>query len=227
MDNKIVSILEYILAAVEEGRVSIYIDSDREYSEQERQPSTMLPMLASNVSEYIKEEHTKLNRELIYPMAICENGDVLIRTTSKGLHYYKDNKEQLYTDIYLKCGATRVYIYANDIDECWVQHEKSSMIKDIGQIPDFGTQRPMNDNKSTEAEYSEETAVDDLISTPLLTIKELSENMPNSMAGIKLHVTDIGQIMQIVQNRLTQMTFENIENLLYERQQDSDQERED
>lgn len=223
MDNKIVSILEYIVAAIEDGRISIYIDSDKERYEEE--PSTMLPMLASNVSEYIKEDHTKLNKELVYPLAICENGDVLIRTTSNGLQYYKDNKEQLYTDIYLKCGATRVYVYAADIDECWVQHEKSSMVKDIGQIPDFGTQRPMNDQEGT-VEYEEET-VDDLVSTPLLTIKELSDNMPGLLSDVKLNVMDIGQIMQVVQNRVTAMTFENIENLLYERQQDSSQERED
>lgn len=227
MDNKIVSILEYIAAAIEDGRISIYIDSDKEAYKEDPVAASMLPMLAANLSEYIKEEHNKLNRELVQPLAICENGDVLIRTTDKGLEYYKDNKEQLYTDLYLKCGATRVYVYAYDLDECWVQHEKSSIVKDLGQIPDFGTQRPMNEPEATNEDYKLDASAEEMLNTPLLTISELSENLPEALAGIKLHVTDIGQIMQIIQNRLTAITFENIENLMYERHDQHNQERED
>lgn len=216
MDNKIVSILEQILSAIEEGRVSIYIGSEDGYEQSSEPELPMLPMLAANLGEYIKEEQSVLNRQLVAPLAICENGDVLIRTTEKGLQHYKDNKEELYTNIYLKCGASRIYVYAYDVDECWVQYEKSSIVKDIGQIPDFGTQPMNNEQEQTQ----QEETLESLESTPLLTLTELAENMPEALTEIKLHVSDIGQIMQIMQNRLTVMTFENIETLLYEREED-------
>jgi hypothetical protein len=214
MDNKIVSILEHILAAIEDGRVAIYIGGNEGYEEKEPDLG-MLPMLASNVNEYIKEHHARLHNEFVKPIAICENGDVLIRTTEKGFQYYIDNKEELFTDIYLKCGATRVYLHLIDIGEGWVQYEKDSIVKDIGQIPDFGTQ-PMSNQIPEEQEiYVDEEATDDLISRPLLTLEELVGTLPPTLSEVKLHVTDLGQIMQVIQNRLTTMTFEKIEDILY------------
>lgn len=218
MDNKIVSILEHILAAIEDGRIAIYIGSNEGYVEKEPDLG-LLPMLASNVNEYIKEHHSTLHRQLVAPLAICENGDVLLRTTANGLQYYKDNKEELFTDIYLKCGAGRIYLYALDIDECWVQHEKSSMVKDIGQIPDFGTQ-PMTNEKTED--YQDEVTEEDFVDRPLLTIQELVNTLPETLSDVKLHATDLGQILQVIQSRLTYTTFENIENHLYEREAEED-----
>lgn len=214
--ESLASLIEYIVDAIEEGRISIHFHSDDYYSVGEdinEQATHMLPMLANNISQYIKDEQQQLARELTSPIAMCNNGDILLKTTSKGLQYYKDNKEELYSNIYLKCGANRVYVYATDIDECWVQYEQDTLIKDIGQVPDFGTQ-PL-----TKEEIMQEDQQEELVDTPLVTLGELAEYIPDNLSSIKLHAVDIGHIVQILQSRLTVMTLENIENTIYERQE--------
>lgn len=211
--DRLTSILEYIVAAIEDGRIAINIYNDSDEYEQTSSSASMLPMLVSNLDEFIRENHSKLHKQFEAPIAICENGDVLFRTNSKGLDYYKDNKVELYTDIYLKSGASRIYVYAADIDECWVQIEKDNILKDIGQIPNFGTQPPMQE----QDQPLEENDYTNYLETPLLTIEELVSSIPTNLLDVKLYAADIGQIIRVIQERLTTMTLENIETAIYER----------
>ena len=221
--DRLNSFIKHLIDAIEDGRISIQIYNDENDGTEIRSEEYLLPMLANNVGEYIKDTHPSLANQLMYPVALCENGDLLLRTTPKGLQYYKENKKELYENIYLKSGARRVYVYAVDTDEAWVQHEKDVIIKDIGQVPDFGTM-PLNDTednmKEQESKQEKEDETEELINQPLLTLEDLVNSIPEALVSVKLSAVEINDIIQIVQNRLLLMTFKNIDSALNERQQD-------
>lgn len=211
MEDKIANLLEYIVTALEDGKISVHINAGDYMSEEYHQDVGTIPMLVCHVDDYLEENHDKLTKEMLSPLAMALNGDIAIRTTSKGLRYYKENKKELYDNIHLKCGAQRVYVYDADRDECWIQSNSEHLIKNVGQIPDFGSS-PM-ESKPVQEEYQ-----DDLMDRPLLTIEEMIEGLPEQLTGIKLYAADMVEIVKIIQHRLTMEACESIENLINERE---------
>lgn len=217
--NKLDIILDTIIEAITDGRISIHIDSSDDSYIVSDEAEGILPMLVHNLADYLKEEKPELYKNLLSSIALCENGDVMLHTNAAGLEYYKKNKEDLYTAIYLKSGCHRVYVYAEDVTEVWVQTEKDHIVKNMGQIPHFGAQ--LTQNAELEMQENEDNRDNELVDTPLLSIKELAQNIPSNLSDVKLHATDLGQIIQIIQTRLTAMSLESLEEAIYEKQNQS------
>ena len=202
MDDRLADLLEYILTALEDGKVSVNINTNADNYNEPDEWST-IPMLVCYVDQYLKENHNWLFKEIVSPLAMALNGDILIRTTAKGFEYYKDNKKELYESIHLKSGATNIYLYNVDKDECWVQYEPDLLIKDMGQVPDFGTYSMNQQPASSDQDYG-------MLDGPLLTIQEMvhaiKEEAPQ-LTNIKLHAADMVEIIKIIQNRLTMQAY--------------------
>lgn len=167
-----------------------------------------LQMQADYLMTYLKDNHYQLYKNTAPYIQVTEGGEILLHVTEEGFDYYKDHKQELYTNIYNKSGCHHIHLNVKDT-ALYVQIDPDNLRQNIGQFLPFGSIKPKKPKQTTMSKPKDQDPSELLrdfmenfaAPEPLITLDELCKEIPPEIRNVKLTLEDVANIFSIVYQR--------------------------
>lgn len=251
-NSELKELLQLIADSIVNGNVSIninvYEDGDNIPKDAQDAPArakqitpdadTILKcqMSARYLGEYLEETHPVLFDGVVGSLHLSPCGEGQFTLTPRGFDYYQQHKEELFEACKYKAGLTKLYFDVKGINESYIQIDKDTIIKNVGQFLPFGVSALMhNEDQYDEDQYDEELEeqlqrimqeTDDRVSLndpaePLVSMKEFYEHLPTAFRDLQLTLNDVAGIVTVLYQRSAASLLDELNEFKDGKQQDS------